>query len=909
VRRQTAARGVAALTLVGLGVGVALAGSSFDRSTRTKAQQMGFSRLAAGGAATRAPGGAATAGVQVRHGALVTPSEFNGSIRNLPHVAPTRRTSGPETGSPALGAQKKPLPGAEAPKIVTPVVSAPAPDPLISFKGLDFLNWGAGHPPDTVGDVGPTVFVQAVNTSIGIFRKSDGAQLGAFEFDTLWALAGVTGTACDSKNRGDPTVVYDPLGDRWIVADFAFANVSSPPYYECIAVSKTSDPVSGGWWFYPIRTDDLSHPWLADYPKMGIWPDALYMTANMFQGNTFREARVWAFKRSDLESGAALHSVVVDLGAANHFSLLPSNMRTVAGAPPAGRDNILVAESGSGFAFEVWKLHPDFTGSGTTFTPSPTNVSEASYDFFAPYKVPTPGNSLDALFDRLMMQAQYTNTGGVESVWVNHTVHCCGSGSPMGIQWAQIDVTGGTVATTPVQQQIYPSTNDGLSRWMGSLAVDKNGDMALGYSVANASTNPDIRYAGRLSFDPLNALPQAETTMLSGVTRGTQTGTCNGTCERWGDYSGMTIDPTDGCTFWYTQMYYETTGLNWQTRIGSFRFPACLKSNQTISFGALANKSVGDPDFLVSASASSGLPVAFAASGNCTVAGSTVHLTGIGSCTIAASQPGNASTNPARDVSQSFAIAKGNQTISFTAPPAKTFGDADFAVGAATSSGLAVTFAASGTCTISGAVVHIVAAGTCTVTASQAGDGNYNAAANVSQTFAIAKAAQTIAFAALAKKTLGAPNFAVSAKASSDLPISFAAKGACTVSGATVHLKATGSCTITASQGGDANYNAAESVSRSFAVAPPPCKVPKVVGKTLDAAKRALKKAHCRTGKVSRAYSNTTKIGHVSSQSRRAGRVLPNNTKVSLVVSRGAKALGAHRRKPKTTLRSARVRG
>src|SRR5262249_18712724 len=185
--------------------------------------------------------------------------------------------------------------------------------------------------------------------------------------------------------------------------------------------------------------------------------------------------------------------------------------------------------------------------------------------------IPTPANSLDWLGDRLMMQAQYTNIGGAESVWVNHTVRCCGPSSPAGIQWAQLNVTGGTVSTTPVQEELYPSANDGLYRWMGSLAVDQHGDMALGYSVANGSTNPDIRYAGRLAGDPPGTLPQTEKSMLQGVTRGSQSGKCGGkTCIRWGDYSAMSIDP-DGCTFWYTQEYYATTGLDWQTRIGSFK--------------------------------------------------------------------------------------------------------------------------------------------------------------------------------------------------------------------------------------------------------------------------------------------------------------------------------------------------
>jgi hypothetical protein len=316
-------------------------------------------------------------------------------------------------------------------------------------------------------------------------------------------------------------------------------------------------------------------------------------------------------------------------------------------------------------------------------------------------------------------------------------------------------------------------------------------------------------------------------------------------------------------------------------------------AQQRITFDALAVKRYGDPDFAVSATATSGLPVSFAATGSCTMNGATVHLTGAGSCAITALQPGNADYNAAPSVSRTFAVVKANQTITFAALPGKMYGDPDFAVAATGSSGLTVSLAASGNCTLAGATVHLTGAGACTITASQPGDANYNAAASVSQTIAIAKANQTISFAALANKTYGAPDFTVSATASSGLAVSLAASGRCTVSRATVHLTGAGSCTVTAAQPGDANFNAAATVSQSFAIAKAPvvvrCKVPKVVGKKLAAAKLALKRAHCATGKVSRAYSKKIKKDRVSSQSKRAGRVLPKNTKVNLVVSRGRK--------------------
>jgi hypothetical protein len=247
---------------------------------------------------------------------------------------------------------------------------------------------------------------------------------------------------------------------------------------------------------------------------------------------------------------------------------------------------------------------------------------------------------------------------------------------------------------------------------------------------------------------------------------------------------------------------------------------AVNKLDQTITFGALADKTPAAPDFSVSAAASSGLAVSFSASGNCTISGSSVHITGAGSCTITASQAGNAMYNPAPDVSQSFNIAKVDQTISFPAIPNKTFTDADFAPGASASSGLPVSYAATGNCAILSGKVHLTGAGACTVTASQAGDANYNPAADVSQSFTIAKAEQSITFPAIPDKTFANPPFNLSATANSGLALSYAAAGNCTVSGNTVSLTSIGNCTITASQAGDDNYNPAADVSRTFSITP-----------------------------------------------------------------------------------------
>ena len=256
-----------------------------------------------------------------------------------------------------------------------------------------------------------------------------------------------------------------------------------------------------------------------------------------------------------------------------------------------------------------------------------------------------------------------------------------------------------------------------------------------------------------------------------------------------------------------------------------------VPTNQTITFGALANKTYGDPDFGVGATASSSLAVSFAASGNCTISGAAVHLTGAGSCTVTASQAGSANYNPAPDVARTFSIARATQTITVTlAAPASALVSTSFTV-AASAPGGPVSFSSSGVCSNSGAAFTMTSSsGTCTVMFDQSGDANISAAPQVTEAVTAAgggggggggggKANQTIAFAALASKTVGDADFALTATASSGLPVAFAATGSCTAAGATVHISGSGSCTATASQAGNGSLNPAPAVSQTFSIA------------------------------------------------------------------------------------------
>lgn len=518
------------------------------------------------------------------------PDSFDKDLRALPQIGPpasekNRDNEEFERELPPVK-NKIPMPGAIGPPYIRqeqPLFPA-MPSPSANFAGLDYNNWGSGNPSDTVGDVGRNHYIQAVNSSFAVYKKN-GTRLAAMTFNNFWFLSGA-GTPCADSHRGDPTVVFDlRYNGRWIVADFAFnGDGSAPPYYECIAVSKTGDPVSGGWWLYAIRMDDAAHPWFADYPKMGIWRDGLYMTANMFLGNDFKESRIWAFSNTDLVNGLPVRKVVVDLNTAtDYLSLLPANFRGQ--VPNINREEFIVGESRNFYQFDVFKFKPNFAVPGSsTFTFTPAAVIQTMYEL--PNELnPSLRNSLDTVNgDTLKMQAQYRIVEGKESLWVSHTVKSSPT-APNGIQWAEIDVKYGIINPTPVQQQIYDNlSGDGLYRWMSSLAIDYQGNMLLGYSASSSTSNPSIRYNGRLATDPLNMLPLGEMVMQSGG--GSLSGMCRSSsaaCTRWGDYSAMTIDPSDHCTFWYTTLYYTANQLAWNTRIGSVKFTGCKLPDDVIT--------------------------------------------------------------------------------------------------------------------------------------------------------------------------------------------------------------------------------------------------------------------------------------------------------------------------------------
>jgi Fibronectin type III domain len=532
------------------------------------------------------------------------PHEFSGDLRSLSRfplaAVPSQRPYLPLLTPPKE--TKSPVPAAQPEFQSANVPMAPAPAPSQNFAGLSYSDscvggqCGAGWPPDTNGDVGLNYYIQAVNDAYAIYDKTSGVLQASFTEDSLFS-GGHTGTVCDTDSEGDPVVLYDQLANRWILTNFAFgfdkSGKPTSPFYQCIAVSKTGDPVAGGWWLYAVQMDPGGTGLppagtMNDYPKFGIWPDCLYMSSNEFTmpRESFAGTAFASFSRSDMYSGLPLTWSLGFLPYPQNavFTMIPSNLlgSSQSSLPPPGTPNYFVSESITAYDFEVreFTAGPNCGDGGTLG--SPAYVSQTSYTSPNSDIVPQLNTTtmLDSLGDRLMQKVQYRRVGGTESLWIVHSVQASTS-STVRPQWAQINVTGGTVVSTPVQQQIYaPDTT--LYRWMGSIAADSQGNAALGYSTSSDAVYPGIAWSGRLAGDPLNSLSQTETQVMAGG--GSQNNSCGGgACSRWGDYSSMSVDPLDDCTFWYTNEYYDSPSNgnlgNWHTRIASFKFPSCVPSS------------------------------------------------------------------------------------------------------------------------------------------------------------------------------------------------------------------------------------------------------------------------------------------------------------------------------------------
>jgi hypothetical protein len=447
-------------------------------------------------------------------------------------------------------------------------------------------------PPDTNGDVGPNHYVQSVNARFSVYDKNGNTVLPPTTFTSLFAPLG---SPCSDGHHSDPFVFYDHMADRWVVSDLAFVSDPGTSFWECIGVSQTSDPVSGGWYLYALQTDPANPTFMGDYPKFALWNNpqpggAYHLTVNVFSDLDFEGVRVYALDRGSMLSGGPTNAIsfVIPYAAMPDppfYSLIPASFRT-GNPPPAGRDEFLLAvdspNAGGVVLTQVhgWYFHVDFAvPANSTFGVGPNHLQNAeitvnpfvgAFTDKTQYLVPQQGTSikLETFGDKIFTPVVYQNRNGSESLWADQTVILNYPDGPTAIRWYEFNVTGGNYPLTPIQQQDWTNGNDGVWRWMPSIAVEQNGNAAIGYSISSAAIFPSIRYAGRLSTDPLNDLAQGESIIINGA--GAQTNAS----QRWGDYTMTTVDPSDGVSVWHTNEYYPVTSdHSWFTRVGKFQFP------------------------------------------------------------------------------------------------------------------------------------------------------------------------------------------------------------------------------------------------------------------------------------------------------------------------------------------------
>ena len=558
---------------------------------------------------------------------VIHPSHHDIS-RPLREMAGTVPVSLPGTGHIIPLRLTRPLPQGRAPAGEDQVLQRETLPLVGTIAGLNFDGVTGDPsgvaPPDQNGAVGDSVtnqYVTIVNEVYAVYNKKTGATiLGQTSIDTIWS--GFSGL-CSTGNGGDVDVLFDQAAGRWVVAQLGPGFTSF-----CIAVSTTDD-ATGSYARYEF--DFGSN--IPDYPKLGVWPDAYYWTSNTFEnGANFIGAMPCAYDRASMLTGGPANAICFQ-ESSNVASLLPANQDGPT-PPPAGEPNPYL-ELLDASDLGLFQFHVDFTNPSNSTFNGPTAIPVASYSEACGGGtcIPQAGTTqlLDSLGDRLMYRNAYRNLNGTEYLVVNHSVT---AGSSVGVRWYQITNPNGT--PTVAQQGTFAP--DSAYRWMGSIEMDSAGDIALGYSASSSSLHPAVRYTGRVPSDPAGTM-ESEDSIIEGP------GSQNGGLTRWGDYSGISIDPSDDCTFFYTNEYLPSDGsFNWNTRVGSFSFPSCTGAvtfSLAASPGSQSTTPGGSASYTVTANPFNGFSggVTFAVSGcptnaTCTFNPTSVTLPPAGSSTL-----------------------------------------------------------------------------------------------------------------------------------------------------------------------------------------------------------------------------------------------------------------------------------
>jgi len=483
--------------------------------------------------------------------------------------------------------------------------------PSLTFEGMsnqDNFNIFGGrvNPPDTIGDVGPNNYVQMINLVYAIYDKAGNLLLGPVDTGTLWA--GFAVEDCTDPS-GDPVVVYDQLEDRWLLSQFTTRGLDDPslPFYNCVAISVTGDPTGAYYRYAFITQPDPEAPpggtFFPDYPKYGVWKKSYVMTTRDFGFINGYGISVYALEKNKMIAGnpnARAVQFFLQAFDQNGDPVIPLEL-VGDGLLPADIDGkkqpkedaaipiVGTQDDGAGYgatfdAVNIWDLKIHWQATPVASLTLAAQLPTAAFDSIYPCAptsrdcLPQPGITNPAQFLDILSYRQrptwrlaYRNFNTYESLVTNQAVEA--APGVAGVRWYEIRRNG--AGTYSLAQQGTYAPGDGVHRWMGSIAQDKNGNMALGYSVVNGvDVFPGIRYTGRLAGDALGTMTLGEGTVING------TGVQTTTNSRWGDYTSMNIDPSDDCTFWYTNEYYTLAGqgtstAGWQTRIAIVKLPGC----------------------------------------------------------------------------------------------------------------------------------------------------------------------------------------------------------------------------------------------------------------------------------------------------------------------------------------------
>jgi len=469
------------------------------------------------------------------------------------------------------------------------------PGPVLQSSWDAMDNVAGVSPPDPAGDIGPNHYVAMTNLFFSIYSRDGVELMGPLANNTVWSGFG---GACENENSGDPIVLYDQISDRWLLSQFTSAG---PQFFNCVALSTSPDP-TGSYYRWAILNNDGTNDLFPDYPKYGVWEDGFYISTRDFNGNTYAGIGAYGIKREDMVMGNPTPSIVyffIDRSTDPWRvgdGLLPADIDGVT-MPPIGSPQYFVGTMDDGGpygaaedALSFWEFHADFDDINNSTFELTKLIIISEYDTQFPCDGrsciaqlgTTNGIDIQSYRQRPLHRLAYRNFGTHESLVTNQSVEA--DPNLGGIRWWELRQT----ALNPAVDLIFrdgfelldidfvlhqegtfaPGVDDGISRWMASIAQDSEGNMGLAYSASSSAINPGIRFTGRLESDALNSMNRGEGTIVDG----TGSLTTNG---RWGDYTSVNVDPIDDCTFWHVNQYLQNDGGNWQIRVGSFKFNEC----------------------------------------------------------------------------------------------------------------------------------------------------------------------------------------------------------------------------------------------------------------------------------------------------------------------------------------------